>query len=212
MESNFPPFSSRRGTAAGSARLRSEMASTLMFALGTRETTLHILQHSTRVAALACAIAERVSATEREVEELGTAAGMHEIGMLSVPPDLLLRRSRLSPDELERVRGHAAVGAEIVRPLHGDRAARLVERQYEDYDALRRRTRDSRELLLAGILRLADVFDAMKEPRPYQAPVPDAGWRYIVHAGSGSKFHPAAVYALFHLLRDPVSDPSDTPS
>src|SRR5688500_4358442 len=181
-----------------------ELAAALSLALERRETSSYIVGHSSRVAKLACSIAELVELRTSEMDALRMASQLHEIGMIGVPSDLLLRPSRLTPVELQRVRSQASIGAEIVKSTHGTTAARLIERQYTDYAELRRSTVDSRELLLAGILRVADVFDAMVDPRPYQEPVPEERWRQVLRVGSGSRFHPAAVYAILHLIRSPA--------
>lgn len=179
-----------------------ETAMTITFArtLELRTTTSQIVAHSQRVSDLVAAISELVEVRGAEQERLRLAAQLHEIGMVGIPADLLTRRSRLSPAELESVRSQARVGAEMVRVSHDPETARLIERQYDDYRYLRRSTLDSRELLLAGILRIADVYDAMVIPRPYQEPVPESRRRQVLRIGSGTKFHPAAVFALLHLV------------
>ena len=201
------PHRSRKDTATPATEtamdVEAELTAALSLALERRESSSYIVEHSSRVARLACSIAELVELRNTELEGLRMASQLHEIGMISVPADLLLRPSRLTPTELQRVRLQAAIGAEIVKPTHGATAARLIERQYTDYAELRKSTADSRELLLAGILRVADVFDAMIDPRPYQAPVPEERWRQVLRIGSGSRFHPAAVYAILHLIRSP---------
>ncbi|MEX2571809.1 MAG: HD domain-containing phosphohydrolase [Gemmatimonadota bacterium] len=194
------------GRSAGSAqradvgRVESEMASALRFALEFREGSSQIVEHSSRVARLASQVASLVDVDYGEMAWLRAAAQLHEIGMVAVPADLLTRSSRLTPEELARVRAQAAIGAEIVRPTHGAVTARLIEQQYHDYEELRQETSDTRTLLLAGILRVVDVFDAMTAPRPYQTPVPEERWRQVLRFGSGAKFHPAAVYALLQLV------------
>jgi HD-GYP domain-containing protein (c-di-GMP phosphodiesterase class II) len=197
------PRSEHRGDALAEVEL--EMSCALSYALELRETTVQVQEHSLRVMRLACAIAELVAVGEGDLQSLRKGATLHEIGMVAVPPELLTRASGLSREELERVRSHAKIGAEIVRATHGTATARLVERQYDDYFALRRATLDSRELLLAGILRVADVYDAMTAPRPYQRPAPAEDKQLVLRGGSGSKFHPAAVHALLHLLRSSAS-------
>lgn len=193
------------------------MTSTFARALELRSTTVQIVAHSQRVTALVAAVGDLVEVRGAEQERLQLAAQLHEIGMVGVPPDLLTRRGSLSPAELDSVRTHARVGAEMVRVSHGPATARLIERQYDDYRYLRRSVLDSRELLLAGILRIADVYDAMVAPRPYQEPVPESRLRQVLRIGSGTKFHPAAVFALLHLIgenppeRPVLMDPTPRP-
>lgn len=180
------------------ASIEFEMAAVLAQALEARTTTPQILEHSRRVAKVATALGEMVSLRADEAERLHRAAQLHEIGMVGVPAGLLLRPNRLTPGELEQVRAHARMGAEIVRATHDLPTARLIERQYADYEDVARLTCDSRELLLSGLLRVADVYDAMTTPRPYQESLPGDQWRQVLQVGSGSKFHPAAVFALLH--------------
>lgn len=178
------------------------MASTFARTLERRSTTAQIVAHSQRVASLVAAIGELVEVGGAEQERLKVAAQLHEIGMIAVPADLLTRRTRLSPAELDAIRAQARIGAEMVKASHDPETARLIERQYDDYRYLRRSVLDSRELLLAGILRIADVYDAMVMPRPYQEPVPEGRLRQVLRIGSGTNFHPAAVFALLHLVGD----------
>ena len=178
------------------------MTSTFARTLAMRSTTSQIVEHSRRVVALVAAIGDLVEVRGPEWERLQLAARLHEIGMITVPTDLLTRRSQLSPAELDAVRAQARMGAEMVRVSHNAETARLIERQYDDYRYLRRSVLDSRELLLAGILRIADVYDAMVMPRPYQEPVPEGRLRQVLRIGSGTKFHPAAVFALLHLVEE----------
>jgi len=178
-----------------------EISCALNFALELRETRAQIVEHSSRVTAIASEIGQILTTREGELQSLRTAARLHEIGMVAVPTELLTRAARLSTSELDRVRTHATIGAEIVAPIHGPATARIIEHQYTDYTALRETLSDEREILLAGILRVADVYDAMTSPRPYQPPVAEERWRRVLRAGSGTKFHPAAVYALLHIVR-----------
>lgn len=175
-----------------------EMAAALAQALEGRATTSHIVAHSRRVARVACAIGDMVELETDELDRLRRAAQLHEIGMVGVPAQLLTRKARLTPAELAQVRAQARVGAEIVNAAYGRATSRLIERQYDDYIEVRAETADTRELLLSGLLRVADVFDAVTAPRPYQNPLADHQWRQVLRLGSGSKFHPAAVLALFH--------------
>lgn len=174
-----------------------EIASALTFALRVREPYTHVVEHSARVTMLVDWIAPAVGLDSGEQEDLRRAARLHEMGMAAVPLELLLKRSPLSRQELERIRAQAWIGAEIARATHEPRTARLIENQYVDHSELRRRVPEgSRDLLLAGVLRVADVIDAILHPRPYQEPHPREYCLGVLRHGTGSKFHPGAVDPL----------------
>jgi response regulator RpfG family c-di-GMP phosphodiesterase len=159
-----------------------------------------LVEHSARVALLARWIAEQMEVPEEEVVVLEHAAQLHEIGMIAVPHTLIRTPRPLTTAELAQVRAHAAIGAQIVRaaydPIKGD----LVEHQYSDYATLCRTFRGADMTAeLAGILRVADVFDTLLHPRPYQQDVPRDRWQEVIGSGAGTRFHPAASTVLLHL-------------
>ena len=183
---------------AGDAQL--EMGTALILGLEKRNTRLRFIEHCARVAALVDRMAEAFSLHESERTDLFAAAQLHEIGMISVPAELIESPEELDETSLARLRSQAGVGAEILRPTHATRTCMLVEHQYTDFDEIRLRFRaGSREVLLAGILRAADALDAMLHPRPYQADLDPALLPLILRGGRGTNFHPQAVESLLQL-------------
>lgn len=176
-----------------------EMANSLMYCVEMREHQFQVVSHCARVAMTARWLAQQVGIVGDDLYDVQFAARMHEVGMIAVPARLVRKKGPLTPEELECVRSQARVGAEIARTLRRPRAALMIEHQYTDYDTLDRTfPRGSPEFLLIGILRVADVFDAMRRPRPYQGPIPESRRLEILRAGAGTKFHPDAVAALLH--------------
>ena len=175
------------------------MRTVLDLALELKDASNIVAAHCTRVAALSGSIAEALGIGEQERDLLRRAAQLHEVGIVAVPVDLLQRPDALAKEELERVREHAKVGAEIVRASHGDRVAQLVRYQYADYQEMQEMRLSADDLLLAGILRVADVVDAVTVPRAYQNPLPSDERREVLRRGIGSKFHPVAVHSLLML-------------
>lgn len=177
-----------------------EMGGALLFGLERRNATLRFIEHCARVSALVGRLADAFSLHESERADLTAAAQLHEIGMISVPRELIETRAPLDDASLNRLRSQASVGAEILRPTHSSRACMLVEHQYTDFDELRLRLRPgSRELLLAGILRVADALDTMLHPRPYQADLDPTLPPQILRWGRGTSFHPQVVESLLQL-------------
>ena len=177
-----------------------EMSSALMYCVEMREHQFQIVSHCARVAMTARWLAQQAGVRGDQLADVQFAARMHEIGMVTVPAKLVKKKGPLTTEELARIRSQARIGAEIARTMQRPLAALMIEHQYTDYDTLERKfSRDSLEFLLIGILRVADVFDAMMRPRPYQSPLPENRRLEIIRAGAGTKFHPEAVEALLHV-------------
>lgn len=181
-----------------------EMATALTYSLRARDPAMQIVGHCARVAALAEFLAAELKLPEEDARVLREAARLHEVGLVAIPPDLLHSENVLTDEQLQQVRAHARVGAEIVRPAYKSRVSALIENQYCDYAELRRKLDDNTaDLLLAGLLRVADVFDAMTHPRAYQQRPSVAYRRNVLRGGQGTKFHPAAVALLLEARPSP---------
>jgi HD-GYP domain-containing protein (c-di-GMP phosphodiesterase class II) len=170
-------------------------ASALMVALERREEELGLAGHCARVAALADRIAAHLDVEPELRAVLHHAALLHEVGMIGVPAALLRKTEILTHHELGIVHRQAELGAEIAGGVCGPVGAALIRHQYDDYATMRELLADEEVLVLAGILRTADVVDAITHPRPYQPPLPPATRRALLRAGAGSRFDPGAVDA-----------------
>ena len=158
--------------------------------------------HSERVADTCRQIAAALHLSEDRTTMLVQAAQLHEIGKISIPVELLQKTSPLDPEELERIRSHTRVGADIVREVSSlRRLAPLIEHHMTDHCELPAGIApDSPEFLLTGILRVADAWDAMTSERSYRQALPRADGEATLRAGSGTRFHPQAVAMLMRIL------------
>jgi len=142
----------------------------LAVALGFRDMYTRI--HSDRVLALAEALGERVGLSEKEMGALRVGAAFHDIGKIGMPDNILLKPDRLTEEELEIMKKHSEIGAEIVMAieLEGSKEAALVIRHHHEHwdgsgypDGL-----VGRDIpICSRIISIADSYDAMAIPRPY---------------------------------------------
>jgi HD-GYP domain-containing protein (c-di-GMP phosphodiesterase class II) len=170
--------------------------------------------HATRVAGLCRRVATELCLGEEQSALLETAALLHEIGKASVPLELLHKTSPLSEDERERIRAHARVGADIVRGVPTlTRVAPLIEHQGTDYVGLPADPDPPTPgfTLLAGILRVVDVWDAMVSARSYRGAMPPEYCEETLRAGAGTRFHPGAVDAVLRLTNPDPRPAARTP-
>lgn len=124
-------------------------------------------------------VAERIGAEldlppERQ-RVLRLAALVHDLGKIGVRDDVLLKPGELTADERARIERHPAIAAEILRPIRGiEEVADIVLSHHEcpDGTGYPRRLPSAGIPPLARILRVADVYDALAEARPYKEPMP----------------------------------------
>jgi putative nucleotidyltransferase with HDIG domain len=128
-------------------------------------------QHSENVAALACRIANRMRLSPDRIELLRLAALVHDIGKIGVRDDVLLKEAALSSEERAVVQLHPVIAADILRPIHNTaEIAEIVLQHHEapDGSGYPRRLREREIMPEANIVRVADMFTALTEPRPYK--------------------------------------------
>lgn len=129
--------------------------------------------HSRRVADYAVAIAEGLDTSPEDLDpdRLHLAGLLHDVGMLSVPTDILNKTDTLTPEEFKRVRQHPETGRRILEPALGDELVLQVAGwHHERWDGSGYPDGLAGEAipLAARIVAVADALDAMTSPRPYR--------------------------------------------
>lgn len=177
-----------------------EMVTALAQTIAERDPYMH--GHCSRVAALSRRTGAQLGLPHADLETLETAALLHEIGKMSVPLELLHKTTPLTESELAQIRAHAEAGARIVGSVPSlQRIVPLVRYQNTDYRDLSAHLPESaREFLLSGILHVVDAYDAMVSARSYRGAMPREYWEATLTRGAGTRFHPDAVRAFFHVV------------
>jgi putative nucleotidyltransferase with HDIG domain len=129
--------------------------------------------HSMRVSALAKRIAGEMGLPSRKIEEIETAALLHDIGKIDeIYNDILKKPSNLSPAEREIIESHASKGAELLESLTSvsDEIIAAVRHHHERVDGkgYPDGIRDQQIPLGAKVIKVCDAIDAMLSDRPYR--------------------------------------------
>jgi len=152
-------------------------------------------QHSYRVGKLASLLAHEFGCDEDTCYMIELAARLHDIGKIGVPDAILLKPDRLNEAEVNIMRTHTAVGAELLSKSnipHMQMAEEIARHHHEWWDGTGYpgNLSGSGIPLSARITAIADVFDALTHTRPYKAPWPvDAALDEIAEL-KGSQFDP----------------------
>ncbi len=171
-------------------------------ALGARDR--YTQQHSNRVTGMAVAIGREMGCSAEDIDILQFAGHLHDIGKIGIRDDILLRSGELTPREYEEIKQHPEIGANILGQLGlWEREKEIIRCHHERIDGkgYPRGLKGDEIPLLARILSLADVFDAVSSGRTYRQRFPLPSCLEIVAQGAGTQFDPDVVAAFMKLYR-----------
>ncbi len=165
------------------------------------DTGAHVrrIQHYTRALAIEMGLAER------EAEEFGYSAILHDVGKMLVPDRILKKPGALDADEREAMKLHCIAGERILSKKPFFETARLIARSHhENWDGSGYPDGLGGESipLPARIVHVADVYDALTSERVYKPPWTPAEAGKAVREGSGQLFDPVIVASFAKLLEE----------
>ena len=137
---------------------------------------------------------------ERTIDLLYQLAPMHDIGKIVVSDQILRKPGKLTPEEFEQMKQHAAEGGNVVRrALSGitdeeflSCAADIATYHHERWDGGGYPSGLAGEAipLPARIMAIADVFDALISERCYKKAMPPEKAFEIIKEEAGTHFDP----------------------
>jgi len=155
--------------------------------------------HSARVALYATEIARVMKLDDEMIQVVSRGAMLHDLGKLSIMDTILRKPERLTEEEFTLIKAHPVVGDRILKPLRFlAREACAVRHHHERYDGTGYPDGLSGENipLVARIVTVADVFDAVTSNRPYRTALPVEAARQEIVRGRGTHFDPPAADAF----------------
>ena len=150
-------------------------------------------RHSEHVAYYAGCLAEVLAAAPADRESLRIASLLHDIGKIGVPDHILNKPGRLTDAELQIVRRHPELGAEILSSIGAlDDEAAVVRQHHEDWDGGGYPAGLAGEDIhwAARVIRVADSIDAMLMNRAYKDAYPVDRMLGELRCGAGHQFDP----------------------
>ena len=154
--------------------------------------------HSERVAEISVEIGKALGLSEEEIEKLKLGALLHDIGKLGVPPEILDKPEKLTPEEYEIVKEHPAWGYRILKPVRAfQEIIPIVLYHHERCNGTGypEGLKCDQIPLLAKIVAVADVIEAMTAERPYKKAYPVEEVFEYLKREKGRLFSPEVVEA-----------------
>lgn len=127
--------------------------------------------HCERLAEYSARLGEQLGLSEDQLVALRRAGIVHDVGKIAVPDAILLKPSRLTPDEWTIIRQHSVVGERICAPLKSFRFVLPIIRHHHeklDGSGYPDGLRGDSIPVTARVLQIVDVYDALTTERPYK--------------------------------------------
>ena len=127
--------------------------------------------HSSRVAGYARTTAVRLGFRDSEVDSVVMAALLHDIGKISVPDHVLLKRGGLTTEEFAHIRKHPELGWMALKNIDDFKSISLtVLHHHERMDGggYPGGLKTNEIPLGSRIIAVADSYDALTTDRPYR--------------------------------------------
>jgi putative two-component system response regulator len=127
--------------------------------------------HCERLAAYSTAVGMELGLPAEDLATLRSGAYLHDLGKIGVPDSVLLKPGPLSEEELAQMRAHTVIGDDLCGTVRSLEAVRAIVRWHHERvdgrgypDGLK----GNAIPLLAQIVGVVDVFDALTTARPYR--------------------------------------------
>lgn len=167
--------------------------------------------HGARVRNYAGALGRMLGLTQDEQEELTSAALLHNVGHIGTPERILENAAKLTKPEQTIFEAHSERGAEIIAAMVELReVADAVRFHHENFDGTGqpRGLRGEQIPRPCRIIRVADEYDSLTQPRDPSLAISHDAALEILRARSEKDFDPSVVDALANLEIDMLSEPS----
>jgi HD-GYP domain-containing protein (c-di-GMP phosphodiesterase class II) len=168
-------------------------------------------EHLDRIRKYVTILADDLSSVHPQLDKnyirnLGFASSLHDIGKVGIPDSILLKPGRLTIGERKVMECHTVIGGECLEAIQ----QRLGENEFmnmardmawwhhERWDGAGYPHQLAGEEipLVARIVSVADVYDALTSKRPYKKAMSHEKSRDILTQGKGSQFDPDIIEAF----------------
>ncbi|NGZ27922.1 MAG: HD domain-containing protein, partial [Magnetococcales bacterium] len=128
--------------------------------------------HSVNVAVLSMGLGIRLKLSQFQLQLLGLGGMLHDIGKTRIDPDLLLKKTKISPSEYESLREHVTLGVEWCREVPGlpPDVLPIVAQHHEQMDGTGYpdKLKIGQIDPLAQIVNIMEIYDSLTNRQPFR--------------------------------------------
>jgi response regulator RpfG family c-di-GMP phosphodiesterase len=156
------------------------------------------LAHLERIKGYTQVLGRGLGLTQNEVQIISIASQLHDIGKIGLPEGLLLQQGQYTIADLEKIKQHTTIGAEILNNspsplLQTGESIALNHHERWDGSGYPAGLKGEAIPLSARLCAIADVFDALTTPRPYKRAISVEDASRLITGASESLFDPQII-------------------
>ena len=163
--------------------------------------------HSVRVAKYSRMLAERLSLSPEDCENVYYMALLHDIGKIGVPNAIINSTSKLTDEEYDVIKTHPGVGYDLLAEIKSRPDLSIGARwHHERFDGKGYPDGKKGEDIpfFARIIAVADSYDAMTSNRSYRKYMPQDVVRLEIEKNIGTQFDPDAAKSMLAIIDEDV--------
>ncbi len=160
--------------------------------------------HQKKVTTLSIAIAEELGLSNDKIEAISTAAIIHDIGKINIPPSILARPGKISDLEYTMIKTHPQLGYEMIKGIEFPwPIADIILQHHERLNSsgYPNGLKDKDILLEAKIIAVSDVVEAMSSYRPYRPALGIGEALKEIKKNKGKFYDPGVVDVCIRLFK-----------
>jgi putative nucleotidyltransferase with HDIG domain len=165
---------------------------------------VYTAEHCLRVCILAVSLGREMGVSRADLDTLGLAGLLHDVGKMKVPDAILNKPARLDDDEMDIMRQHSILGAELLMTKQGlpDIVAQVALLHHERIsgEGYPRKLSGTRIPLFARLVSIVDAYDAMTSERCYKDAMTSMDALSILYKCRGTDYDEPMVEAFIRLI------------
>lgn len=167
--------------------------------------------HSTRVAELACQLGRHIGIDEPQIQLLHWAGLMHDVGKIGIRDNVLQKPGKLTPQEFAHIKTHPVKSCKVLEPIKALTPVLDAVRHHHEHwngQGYPAGLAGNDIPLLARILQVADVWDALTSTRSYRNAMSKPEALTVIRDMAGSTLDPQLAQHFADMIDNPKSPPN----
>lgn len=158
---------------------------------------------------------DKYNFTDQEIDQISSAAIMHDVGKITVSDSILNKPGKLTAEEYETMKLHTIKGSEILDLIPQFKGNKLYEYAYDicrhhherwDGNGYPDKLKGEEISIWAQVVSIADVYDALTTERVYKSAFSPEKAIQMINEGQCGQFNPELLDALGEVFKELMSE------